>query len=197
MTYQFRYLIYSLPLFKNNLNEKTSFFQETAQKREILEALQKLFIDLQFIDKKALSIDELTKAFHWQSNEEHIQQDIQELSRIFFDIIDRGLDKTEYSKLYRNLYFGSLCKEIKCSKCGFISSREEIFCDLPLVVKGLKNIEESLDNFFSNEGFTGANQYFCSNCQIKVDAEQKNTISHLPPILTFSLKRFEIDMKTF
>ncbi len=84
-----------------------------------------------------------------------------------------------------------------CEECNSIHEREETFSDLPLNVKGIKGVAESLSLFNSEERFEGENQYFCEKCGKKVNAKKQTRIRTAPPILTLGLNRFEIDFKTY
>jgi ubiquitin C-terminal hydrolase len=74
-----------------------------------------------------------------------------------------------------------------------ISEREEMFQDLTLPVKDKRSILDSLHDFSIAEELSGANQYACSKCNINVDARRWESIRKIPPILIFSLSRFEYD----
>mmetsp|Transcript_40464 Transcript_40464/g.35912 ORF Transcript_40464/g.35912 Transcript_40464/m.35912 type:complete len:96 (-) Transcript_40464:3089-3376(-) len=62
-----------------------------------------------------------------------------------------------------------------------------------LQVKGQSSLEESLLNMLTLEKLEGSNQYSCDTCDKKVDAYKGIKIRKFPPILTFSLSRFEFD----
>ena len=67
--------------------------------------------------------------------------------------------------------------------------------DIPVVVSGFRDLEESLRSITSSETLQGQNQYFCDGCNARVDAERKTEIKALPPILTLSLLRFGFDFQ--
>lgn len=80
----------------------------------------------------------------------------------------------------------------RCSQCGKdseASSNMEDFYELELNVKGLKSLEESLDDYLSVEELHGDNQYFCESCKTRVDATRSIKLRTLPPVLNFQLKR--------
>ncbi|KAB1204508.1 Ubiquitin carboxyl-terminal hydrolase 26 [Morella rubra] len=82
--------------------------------------------------------------------------------------------------------------ERKCSRCGKdsqASSNMEDFYELELNVKGLKNLNESLDDYLSVEELQGDNQYFCESCKTRVDATRSIKLRSLPAVLNFQLKR--------
>jgi ubiquitin carboxyl-terminal hydrolase 48 len=66
----------------------------------------------------------------------------------------------------------------------------EDFYELELNIKGLNNLEESLNDYFSEEALDGENQYFCESCQKRVDATHCIKLRSLPPVVNFQLKRY-------
>lgn len=90
-------------------------------------------------------------------------------------------------------YFDSDIYVCRCSKCGKnseASSNMEDFYELELNVKGLKSLDESLDDYLSVEELKGDNQYFCESCKTRVDATRSIKLHTLPPVLNFQLKRY-------
>lgn len=80
----------------------------------------------------------------------------------------------------------------RCSKCGNeseASSKIEDFYELELNVKGLKSLEESLDDYLSVEELRGDNQYYCESCATRVNATRSIKLRSLPAVLNFQLKR--------
>lgn len=56
-------------------------------------------------------------------------------------------------------------------------------------VKGLKSLEESLDDYLSVEELREDNQYYCESCAARVDATRSIKLRSLPTVLNFQLKR--------
>lgn len=196
MTPELRNAVFSFKLFSDSINSPSNWLP-AGQKRDILTALQELFVKLAFIDEAAISTQNLTNSFGWTGEEVIVQHDVQELSRVFFDCLDRALQGTEYSGLINQFIKGKFTNIIKCNQCGNESAREEEFADIGLRVKNCKNLESSIENLLNSEVMDGPNQYFCSLCQGKVDAVRATKISKLPPLLYFSLNRFEYDTKNY
>ncbi|KAK6923666.1 Peptidase C19, ubiquitin carboxyl-terminal hydrolase [Dillenia turbinata] len=93
--------------------------------------------------------------------------------------------------------FGRFMK--KCSKCGKdseASSNMEDFYELELNIKGLKTLEESLDDYLNVEELHGDNQYYCESCGTRVDATRRIMLRSLPHVLNFQLKRCIFHSKT-
>lgn len=80
----------------------------------------------------------------------------------------------------------------RCSRCGNkseASSKIEDFYGLELNIKGLKSLDESLDDYLSMEELQGDNQYFCDSCATRVNATRSIKLRSLPAVLNFQLKR--------
>ena len=66
------------------------------------------------------------------------------------------------------MFGGALSNQIICDTCGFVSERDEQFHTLALDIKGKSSIIDALASYVAGEKLTGSNQYFCSQCQVKV-----------------------------
>uniref|UniRef100_A0A0A9D9T6 ubiquitinyl hydrolase 1 n=1 Tax=Arundo donax TaxID=35708 RepID=A0A0A9D9T6_ARUDO len=62
--------------------------------------------------------------------------------------------------------------------------------------KGLSNLEESLNDYFSDEALDGENQYFCESCQKGVVATRCIKLRSLPPVVNVQLKCYVFLPKT-
>lgn len=60
-------------------------------------------------------------------------------------------------------------------------------------MKGLSSLDECLSDFFKKEELVGENQYFCSKCEQKRDAERGIQLLELPKVLHLQLLRFVWD----
>jgi ubiquitin carboxyl-terminal hydrolase 40 len=196
MTPELRKAILDLPLCNDHLGNFREWLPE-GQKREILFALQELFVKLQAADIKALPTKSLTDSFHWSIEDVVVQQDAQELNRVLFDVIERALQDTPYANLIGSLYRGINTFYTECSNCNSVFERDETFCDLVVQVKGMRNLEESIAGLLAPDFLEADNKYFCEVCNAKQNATRRNSLKQIPNILTFSLNRFEYDLKTF
>ena len=77
-----------------------------------------------------------------------------------------------------------------CGKDSEASSKMEDFYELELNIKGLNNLDESLDDYLTLEELNGENQYFCDSCGRRVDATRCIKLRSLPQVLNFQLKRY-------
>ena len=54
----------------------------------------------------------------------------------------------------------------------------------------------AIENYMKPETLSGVNQYFCSNCDKKVDAIKGLKLQRAPTVLTIQLSRFTLDYNT-
>ncbi|XVE71413.1 hypothetical protein DITRI_Ditri10aG0148300 [Diplodiscus trichospermus] len=131
-----------------------------------------------------------------------VQQDSHEFLTLLFSLLERCLSHSKVSKartIVQDLFRGSVSHVTTCSKCGKdseASSKMEDFYELELNVKGLKTLEESLNDYLSVEELHGDNQYFCESCNTRVDASRSIKLRTLPDVLNFQLKRYDFLQKT-
>ncbi|PHT52680.1 hypothetical protein CQW23_07142 [Capsicum baccatum] len=124
-----------------------------------------------------------------------VQQDSHEFLTLLFSLLERCLSRSRVLKartIVQDLFRGGVSHVTMCSKCGNeseASSKIEDFYELELNVKGLKNLDESLDDYLSVEELQGDNQYFCDSCATRVDATRSIKLRSLPAVLNFQLKR--------
>ncbi|XP_024995811.1 ubiquitin carboxyl-terminal hydrolase 26 isoform X3 [Cynara cardunculus var. scolymus] len=124
-----------------------------------------------------------------------IQQDSHEFLTLLFSLLEQCLSYSKVSKartVVQDLFRGGVSHVTKCSKCGNqseASSNVEDFYGVELNVKGLKSLDESLDDYLSVEELQGDNQYFCYSCATRVNATRSIRLQSLPPVLIFQLKR--------
>ena len=147
---------------------------------------------------RAASTQDLTKAFGWENNEAMQQHDVHELNRILFDALEQSLSGTEHAQVISDMFFGQMSNVITCTECNSDRNVCDRFLDIGLQVKGLKGVNESLEELFKFESFTGDNRLTCEKCDgKKTDSKKGIRISKLAPVLTFSLNRFELDYETW
>ncbi|CAA0811076.1 Ubiquitin carboxyl-terminal hydrolase 26 [Striga hermonthica] len=124
-----------------------------------------------------------------------VQQDSHEFLTLLFSLLERCLGQSKVPKartIVQDLFRGGVSHVTRCSKCGNeseASSKIEDFYELELNVKGLKSLEESLDEYLSIEELQGDNQYYCDVCATRADATRSIKLRSLPSVLNFQLKR--------
>ena len=154
-------------------------------------ALQSVFYKLQFT-AAAVSTNDLTASFGWDSVDAFQQHDVQELNRILCDRLEEKMKGTRVEGTVNHLFEGQTYNYIDCIDINFKSSRKETFQDLQLDVKGCKNIYDSFDNYCEVETLEGDNKYEAEG-HGKQDARKGVLFDSLPPVLNLHLKRFEYD----
>ncbi|CAB1098166.1 unnamed protein product [Ectocarpus sp. CCAP 1310/34] len=138
--------------------------------------LQRLFARLQLLDARTVSTEDLTeRGFKWKNDEGRMQHDAHELIRLLIDRLERDM---KHSKV----------------NAGLVSALYE--GDLANQVAGQEDLVTSLLSYTRPERLSGDNKYFCDQCQEKQDALRSQTLRALPPVLIFSLNRFEFDFET-
>ncbi|VFQ63522.1 unnamed protein product [Cuscuta campestris] len=124
-----------------------------------------------------------------------VQQDSHEFLTLLFSLLEQCL---KHSKVYKartvvqDLFRGGVSHVTMCSSCGNeseASSKIEDFYELELNVRGLKSLDESLDDYLSIEELEGENQYYCEACATRVNATRSIKLHSLPAVLNFQLKR--------
>ncbi|XP_059298670.1 ubiquitin carboxyl-terminal hydrolase 26 isoform X1 [Lycium ferocissimum] len=124
-----------------------------------------------------------------------VQQDSHEFLTLLFSLLERCLSRSSVLKartIVQDLFRGGVSHVTTCSKCGNeseASSKIEDFYELELNVKGLKSLDESLNDYLNVEELQGDNQYYCDSCATRVDATRSIKLRSLPAVLNFQLKR--------
>jgi len=155
--------------------------------------LSRLFAYMQYCDVGYVSTRALTRSFGWEGGQAVQQQDVQELNRLLFEEIEASLLGTKQQDLITDLYKGVMTNQVVCTVCNNVSVRPESFQDVVCTIRGFERLEDSLRAFVTFESLDGDNQYFCEHCNKKVDARKGVVFSQLPPVLVFSLSRFDYD----
>ena len=156
--------------------------------------LQRLFYRLQK-DKLAVSTNELTASFGWDRGQIFEQQDVQELSRILMEVLEKKMKGTPAEKTLPDLFVGKMKTYISCINVDFESSRIEEYWDLQLNVRGNKNLHESFLDYIQVETLEGENKYDAGDPYKLQDAKKGVIFESFPPVLHLQLKRFEYDIQ--
>lgn len=156
--------------------------------------LQRLFYQLQS-SKSAVSTNELTKSFGWQTRHIFEQQDVQELSRKLMERMEEKMKGTAAENVLPRLFCGKQKTYISCINVPYESSRIEDFWDIQLNVRGRKDIEDSFKDYVQVEKMDGENQYFAGDQYKLQDANKGVIFQSFPEVLHLQLKRFEYDIE--
>ncbi|KAK5941021.1 ubiquitin-specific protease ubp15 [Knufia obscura] len=180
-TGSFRKAVYQIPT------------DEDATKTNSAYTLQRLFYRLQK-DKNAVSTNELTGSFGWDTRQIFEQQDVQELSRILMDKLETRMKGTAADNALAKLFVGKSKTYIDCINVNYESSRIEDFWDLQLNVRGNRNLDESFKDYIQVETLDGENKYDAGPPHGLQDAKKGVIFEEFPPVLHLQLKRFEYDI---
>jgi ubiquitin carboxyl-terminal hydrolase 7 len=156
--------------------------------------LQRLFYQLQS-SSNAVSTNELTKSFGWETRHIFEQQDVQELSRKLMERMEIKMKKTEAENVLPRLFCGKVRTYISCINVDYESRRVEDFWDIQLNVSGNKNLEESFRDYIQVETMDGDNQYFAGDNYKLQDARKGVIFESFPEVLHLQLKRFQYDIE--
>ncbi|KAL8923049.1 MAG: hypothetical protein Q9172_003295 [Xanthocarpia lactea] len=179
-TNAFRKAIYQIPT-ENDTERKNSAW-----------ALQRLFYLLQ-TSEEAVSTQELTASFGWETRHIFEQQDVQELSRILMERMEERMKGTEAENALAKMLVGKMKTYISCIHVDYESSRIEDFWDIQLNVSGNKNLDDSFRDYIQVETMDGENKYFAEGHGLQ-DAKKGVIFESFPQVLHLQLKRFEYDI---
>ncbi|XP_047337545.1 ubiquitin carboxyl-terminal hydrolase 26 [Impatiens glandulifera] len=165
---------------------------DVLERQPVLDQLSRLFAQLCVSKMTIIDSGPFIKALELDNG---VQQDSHEFLTLFFSLLEQCLSCSRVPNartIVQDLFRGSLSHVTTCSKCrkeSEASSKLEDIYGLELNVKGLKSLEESLDDYFNVEKLEGDNQYYCESCTGRVDATRSIKLRSLPPVLNFQLKR--------
>ena len=184
MVTTFRYAILNVDDHYLRLNgvEKYSFNDDN-----LLHQLQVMYTYLTLSDKKYFKPDNFCRAF--KANPK-VQQDSQEFYNEFCDRIEKLLKNQKYKYIINDIFTGQTCNTITCNSCKSFSNKFEDFYNLQLEIKGIKNLNESLNNFIISETI---DDYRCEACRELVKIQKRTTLYKLPNTLIVHLKRFSMN----
>ncbi|KAH9822072.1 ubiquitin carboxyl-terminal hydrolase 21-like [Teratosphaeria destructans] len=183
LTGAFRKAVYQIP---------TATDEEKANSASAY-ALQRLFYRLQ-ADTAAVSTQELTHSFGWESRQIFEQQDVQELSRILMEKLEARMKGTEAEDALPKMFVGKMKTYLKCINVDYESSRVEDFWDLQLNVSGCKTVDDSFKEYVQVETLEGDNKYAAEGYGLQ-DAKKGVIFETFPQVLHLQLKRFEYDFQ--
>lgn len=156
--------------------------------------LQRLFYQLQTSDQ-AVSTNELTKSFGWDTQQIFQQQDVQELSLKLMENLEKKLKGTKAENVLHDMFSGKIKTYISCINVDYESSRIEEFSDIQLTIAGNKDLVESFEHHIEVEKMEGENQYFAGDEHKLQDANKGVIFTSFPDVLHLQLKRFEYDFQ--
>ncbi|KAH8927853.1 cysteine proteinase [Atractiella rhizophila] len=180
LTHTYRKAVYQIPTDNDSLDS-------------VALALQRVFYLLQTSDL-SVGTTELTKSFGWRGLDSFLQHDVQEFNRVLQDKLETKMKGTKADGATIRLFGGKMRSYIKCINVDYESSRSEDFYDIQLNVKGMKNVEESFQDYIAEETMDGENKYQAEGHGLQ-DAKKGVIFQSFPPVLHLQLKRFEYDIQ--
>ena len=120
-----------------------------------------------------------------------IQQDSQEFVNMIFDKLEHGIKGTSFEGILEDVFGGKSCTQLICSECGKKKEKEELFYNLSLEVKNMKNLYESVEKYIQGETIS---DYHCEGCQKKVQTMKRSILSKVPNVLIVHLQRIVFDL---
>jgi ubiquitin C-terminal hydrolase len=127
-----------------------------------------------------------------------VQQDALEYFHILCDHLDNALKGGCDEKLLSRFFGGRSATQLICKGCPHRYERFEHFFTLQLAVFSSRSnsVQSALQEFVSGELLEGDNQYFCSQCNKKVDTVKRTVLADLPDTIILGLKRFDFNYDT-
>lgn len=127
-----------------------------------------------------------------------VQQDALEYFHILCDHLDNALKGGNDEKLLSRFFGGRSATQLICRGCPHRYERFEHFFTLQLTVFGNRSnsVMSALQDFVAGELLEGDNQYFCSQCNKKVDTVKRTVLADLPDTIILGLKRFDFNYDT-
>ncbi|EEB08283.2 ubiquitin carboxy terminal hydrolase Ubp4 [Schizosaccharomyces japonicus yFS275] len=109
--------------------------------------------------------------------------------------IEWNIYKRRNSSPIADLFFGQLASQIKCLTCQRTSTTFAPFSSLALPIKDTTTsctLETCISAFSMQEVLQGNNAWHCPKCDVPRDAKKTMSVSRLPSVLIFQLKRFRM-----
>lgn len=165
------------------------------EKQGLLFRVQKLFSDLQNVNRPYVDTADLAKFLGVSVD---TQEDVHGFYTIFMGGLEQNILDLNARNAFMKMYSGRLITQVR-GDCGHVSSRAEAFSDLSITVQNKASLEASLSEFVQGEPMRGANRYKCLSCDPDnggqlVDAIRRTCLDDVPDLLTLCLKRFTFDM---
>ena len=163
----------------------------------VLHQIQRLFGHLELserVDYNPIEFCFSFKEMDGTPTNTSVQKDTEEFCNIIFDRIENLIKPSPQKYLLQSVFGGKNCSQIVCSECNFTRNRFEDFFHLPVTVKELKTLQESLHKTIQGEVIS---DYECPGCKKKVDVTKRTLISKTPNVLIVQLQRIVFDFDTF
>lgn len=144
---------------------------------------------------QAVSTNELTRSFGWETRHIFEQQDVQELSRKLMERMEEKMKGTEAENVLAKLFCGKVRTYISCINVDYESRRVEDYWDIQLNVVSNKDLAASFQDYIQVEIMHGENQYMAGDTYKLQDAKKGVIFETFPDVLHLQLKRFQYDIE--
>uniref|UniRef100_UPI00398EAE58 uncharacterized protein isoform X3 n=1 Tax=Pristiophorus japonicus TaxID=55135 RepID=UPI00398EAE58 len=154
--------------------------------------LQSLYEKLESSEEMFLGTNALTSSL---SLNVFKQCDIEECFR---DLINKLNVEVDQGHKILKLYQITMVQSVKCSGCTNLVEDDCFFLDIPLPIRSdtssenFGHLETALQEFLKEDTMEGDHKCYCDHCRTKTKTKIRYYFKHLPQILTFQLKRFEV-----
>ncbi|KAH7340859.1 hypothetical protein B0J17DRAFT_653080 [Rhizoctonia solani] len=159
--------------------------------------LQMTFGALQHSNERAFNPVKLVECLGIRTGE---QQDAQEFSKLFMSHLDNEFKKQENKSVHSLItdqFEGRQVYGTRCATCQNASEHQSTLLEVEISLTSDCKLEDRLKANLEDEKLDGDNRYDCSTCGSKQDAFRYLRLTHLPPVLHFSVLRFVFDSKDF
>jgi len=110
----------------------------------------------------------------------------------------RGSTNVSCNCIIHNTFSGQLQSEVKCERCGNVTTTVDPMLDISLELEG-EDSESGVENTlasclrrYTQPEILASKEYSCSKCrQTSHEATKRLSIRKLPPVLSIQFKRFE------
>lgn len=160
----------------------------------VFHQLQNMFAYLDKSERRDYSPIEFClsyKDFAGQRVDIRVQQDTKEFLDVIFDKLENALKPSPFKNLLFDVYGGKQISEIECSNCGNTRTNDQVFYNLSLEVKNLKNMTEGIEKLITEDYIS---DYKCESCQKKCDVIKRTFLKECPNVLIVHLQRIIFDM---
>jgi ubiquitin C-terminal hydrolase len=188
-------------LTENGDSAKAAPAKSNARACGVLEKFQELMISLRHGSESVVYPKFFCDYFQFPDGScilPDVQQDALEYFHILCDHLDNALKGGQDEKLLSRFFGGRSATQLICKGCPHRYERFEHFFTLQLAVFSNRSnsVLGALQDFVAGELLEGDNQYFCSQCNKKVDTVKRTVLADLPDSIIVGLKRFDFNYDT-
>ena len=178
-------LLYSIP----SIRSKILSFKSNLP---MISSLRYIFAKLSFSLLSSVRTHSFIRNF-LDYDDQPIDQNIQMDAEEFFLNLLSKLEDCGLKTIEEDITIRST-RIIRCQACKKESKKTEFFNVLSLDVRGNLDVYDCIKSATKHDVLNGENQYFCEDCEGKVDAEKFLNFEKLPNFLIISLKRLIYDV---